>query len=237
MAPSVEINSGLSRTGSDPVRIAAPAAWAAILLSVAALMLLAALHVLSPEFAPSWRMISEYALARFAWVLSLMFLAFGLGPMALAVALHSQNLTRAGRVGLVFLVLSGLGGILASMYDIRHDVGHGIAGLLGVHGFPVAALLLSVAFGRNEMWSRARTGLLWLANLTWIAVVLLVGSLVLMTRQMAAANGGHLPQHAPKVLPPGVFALAGWADRLIVVSNCAWLIWAASQALALRRNH
>jgi hypothetical protein len=236
MTTSTQSNPHRLSAASDPSRIVAPAAWTAIGLSLAAIAMLASLHVLSPEFAPSWRMISEYALGRYGWVLSLMFLAFGAGPWALAAAIRSQVLTRAGRVGLVFLVISGFGGAMASVFDIRHELGHGIAGLLGVLGFPIAALLLSASLRRNETWRDVARGLVWLANLTWVAVVLLVGTLVLMTMQMSGANGGHLPQHAPKVLPPGVFALAGWADRLIVVSNCAWVLWAAFQALALRRN-
>jgi len=36
-----------------------PAAWLALIATSAALVLLAALHVVSPEFAPSWRMVSE----------------------------------------------------------------------------------------------------------------------------------------------------------------------------------
>src|SRR5256884_6619692 len=48
--------------------------------------------------------------------------------------------------------------------------------------------------------------------------VLLVATLVLMTMQLAKASGGHLPEHAPKSLPPGVLGLDGWANRLIVAS-------------------
>jgi hypothetical protein len=62
---------------SDTDKIAAPAAWAALALTAATLRLLASLHVLSPEFDPSWRVISEYALGRYGWLLSLMFLAWG----------------------------------------------------------------------------------------------------------------------------------------------------------------
>jgi hypothetical protein len=76
-----------------------------------------------------------------------------------------------------------------------------IAGLLGVIGFPVAALLLSVALGSNENWRTVRRALLWIANLNWISVVLLVVTLTVMTIQMTRINGGHLPQHAPKSLP------------------------------------
>ena len=45
----------------------------AIGTSVAVLVLLAILHILSPEFNPAWRMVSEYANGKYAWVLSLLF--------------------------------------------------------------------------------------------------------------------------------------------------------------------
>jgi hypothetical protein len=51
--------------------ISAPAAWLAIAASAATLLLLASLHFLSPEFDPSWRMVSEYAFGHFGPVLSL----------------------------------------------------------------------------------------------------------------------------------------------------------------------
>jgi biotin transporter BioY len=123
------------------------------------------------------------------------------------------------------------------VFDVTHEVGHGIAGLLGVIGFPIAALLLSVALGRNKNWRTARRPLLWLANLRWISVVLLMLTLAIMTMQMIRINGGHLPQHAPRSLPPGVLALDGWADRLIVLSNCAWVLVAAWHATQFRGKH
>src|SRR5437016_1773358 len=74
------------------------------------------------------------------------------------------------------------------------------------------------------------------ANLSWISVVLLVATLVLMTMQLAKASGGHLPEHAPKSLPPGVLGLDGWANRLIVASYCLWVFVVAWQAIKLRRK-
>jgi hypothetical protein len=217
-------------------KVAEFAARLAIAFSVIAILLLAALHILSPEFAPSWRMISEYAFGRYGWVLSLMFLFMGAGPWALSIALWSQAPTRTGKVGLWFLLVSGLGGAMASYFDIHHEIGHGIAGLLGVLGFPVAALLISISLGRNESWRNANRGLFWLAHLSWISIVLLAITLAIMTVQVSHAYGGHLPQHAPKSLPPGVLALDGWADRLIVLSNCAWVLLAGWQSLRHRRE-
>ena len=182
-------------------------------------------------------MISEYAFGRYAWVLSLMFLTWGIGSWALAIALQSQVLTRAGKVGLGFLVIAGIGEAMASVFDIRHEIGHSVAGFLGVLSFPVASMLLSVALGRTEIWRPAKRALLWVANLSWISVVLLVASLAIMTVQMLRVTGGHLPQHAPKALPPGVFGLAGWADRFIVLSYCAWIILAGCIAIRLRQQN
>ena len=209
--------------------------WFAIVATGAALLLLATLHVLSPEFSPSWRVISEYALGHYPWILSMMFLCWGIGSWALVVALWSQVHTRARKTGLWLLILAGIGEAMASVFDIRHEIGHGIAGLLGVVGFPIAALLLSSALGRNEPWRRVRKPLLWIANLSWVSVVLLIAALATMTMQMTRINGGHLPQHAPKSLPPGVLAVDGWADRMIVLTNCAWVLFAAWHAI--RVNH
>ena len=100
-------------------------------------------------------------------------------------------------------------------------------------GFPIAAVLLSVSLGRLHAWRGAKKPLLWLANLSWISVVLLVATLVLLTVQFAQANGGQLPQHAPTQLPAGVLGLDGWADRLFVLSNCLWVLVAAWQAMKL----
>ncbi len=78
--------------------------------------------------------------------------------------------------------------------------------------------------------------MLWLANLSWGSVVLLVATLAIITMQMIAITGGHLPQHAPKELPLGVLALDGWADRLIVLANCAWVLFVAYQKIAQSRK-
>ena len=221
---------------SDPAKIVAPAAWLAMILTVATILLLASLHLLSPEFDPSWRMVSEYASGHYDWVLSLMFLCWGMSSWALAVGIWSQVQTKSGKVGLWFLVVAGIGEAMASVFDVTHATGHGIAGLLGVGGFPVAALLLSVSLGRTEAWSSAKKALLWIANLSWISVLLLAATLVLMTMQVAKANGGRLPRHAPKSLPPGVLGLDGWANRLIVASYCLWVFVVAWQAIKLRRK-
>ena len=47
------------------------------------LLTLATLHLLSPEFNPTWRMVSEYALGQYRWLLNVMFVAMAVSSLAL----------------------------------------------------------------------------------------------------------------------------------------------------------
>src|SRR4030095_3870288 len=118
-------------TAKPMTAISLPTARLAIATSVAVLLLLAILHILSPEFDPSWRMVSEYANGQYGWVLSLMFVAWAVSSWILAFMLWSQINTTAGKVGLVFLILAGVGEAMASVFDINHSL-HGLAGLIGI---------------------------------------------------------------------------------------------------------
>lgn len=80
----------------------------AIAAAAATLLLLAGLHVLSPELDPSWRMVSEYANGRYGWVLSLMFVSWALSSWALAFAMWSHVKTAAGKADCFFLPLQVL---------------------------------------------------------------------------------------------------------------------------------
>ena len=51
------------------------------------LVLLALLHFLKPELDPSWRMISEYEIGEYGWVMTLAFLALSVSYAALFAAL------------------------------------------------------------------------------------------------------------------------------------------------------
>jgi hypothetical protein len=61
---------------TDISKISIPAAYLSIVASVAALIFLTGLHLLSPEFDRSWRAVSEYANGQYGWVLSLMFICW-----------------------------------------------------------------------------------------------------------------------------------------------------------------
>jgi hypothetical protein len=206
-------------SANDTTTISAPAARVAMAAAALVLLLLASLHVLSPEFDPSWRVVSEYANGRYGWVLSLMFAFWALSSWALAVAVWSQLNGAGAKIGLGFLIAAGVGEAMASVFDINHPL-HELAGMLGVLGLPVAAMLISARLGRTPEWAPAKKLLLWTANLTWLCLVMMVVALaILMTRRVRASH-----------------TLIGWTNRLVVVVNCLWVMAVAGVALQLRRR-
>lgn len=169
------------------------AARLAIGAAAAVLIILASLHALSPEFDPSWRVVSEYANGRYGWVLSLMFASWAVSSWALAAAVRPQlDRTIGGKIALGLLIAAGVGQAMAAVFDINHPL-HGLAGMIGVLSLPVAAMLISARWVRNSLWA---------ANLTWISLVLLVVALIGMTRW-------HSRIH-----------LVGWANRLMAMVDC-----------------
>jgi hypothetical protein len=202
-------------------RIAARLSFNAAALS---LVLLAALHVMSPEFDPSWRMVSEYALGDYSWVLALMFLFMAVGSGALFFAIMSHIRTIGGKIGLAFLLAAAVGLAMAAMFDWKHNL-HGLASIIGVPSLPITAMLISVSLIRNQAWLPARRLLLWTANLTWMSLVLMLATLFIGLSQ----NGG---QFGPNVL-------VGWPNRFLMLAYGGWLMvaaWHAGQTSTIRSN-
>ncbi len=219
----------------DPRKISVPAAAIAMAATVAALTLLAALHVLSPEFSPAWRMVSEYANGRYPSMLAAMFMAYGLSSLALAVAIRSQLKTPIGRVGLVALIVSSAGQFGGAAFDLNQAAPHELAGVLAVGALPIAAVLISRVLTREPQWSRARRQVRWSAHLTWISVVLFLASFPLMMVTFVVVTGG-LPEAPPRGLPHGVIALVGWTGRLSILSAWAWVSLTAWHAIRVERS-
>lgn len=205
----------------------------AIATSVVVLLLLAGLHGLSPEFDPAWRMVSEYANGKYAGVLSLMFAFWGISSWALAYTLWPYVQTTAGKIGLFFLVASGIGEAMAAIFDINHKL-HSLSAMIGIPSLSIAAMLISLTLVRVEPWSIARNSLLWTANLTWVSVLLMAVAFGVMITTFTQ-SGVDMPTNAEAVmaLPEGVIGLVGWANRFLIVVYCAWVMTVAWLAIKL----
>ena len=100
-------------------------------------------------------MVSEYANGGYGWVLSLMFASWAVSSWALAFAIWPQVGTRAGKIGLFFLIAAGIGEAMASVFDINHPL-HGLAGMMGIGSLPIAAMLISVSIRSIQAWAAAK---------------------------------------------------------------------------------
>ena len=183
-----------------------------------ALVLLAALHLLSPELDPSWRMVSEYALGNFGWVLALVFLSMALSCVALFLAIRSQIRTVGGKIGLALLLAAAVGLVMAALFDVQHSL-HGLAALIGIPSLAIAALLVSLSLVRNPAWWSMRRSLIWLGNLPWLSLMLMFATLLIGL----ARNGGEFGPAVP----------IGWPNRLLMLAYGSWLMVVAWRATRL----
>lgn len=209
------------------------AARFSILVSLFTLLLLVTLHILSPEFDPAWRMVSEYANGNYALVLSLFFALWGISTWALAYAIWSQVKTKAGRIGLYFLIAAGVGEVMASVFDINHSL-HSLASLIGIPSLAIAAMLISKSLVKDEAWANAKKSLLWTANLTWISILLMAISFVILMVTFTQ-SGAEMPTDSTTVtvLPAGVIGLVGWANRFLIIVYNVWVIFVAKHSLKI----
>lgn len=195
-----------------------PAAHLALILTAAFPILVTALHLLEPDLDPSWRLISEYALGPFGWVMALAFLCLAGGCLALVMATRSSTPTIAGHVGQTLLVIVGLGLTMAAIFTTDPITTttatpsgnlHNAAAALVILGFPVAASLISRALKRQPAWASARRRLSWLTLLTWGGLIAFLGSAV-----VTMASAGTL----------GPDALVGWPNRFMMITYALWLL-------------
>src|SRR5260370_447919 len=191
------------------------------------LVLLLALHIIEPEFAPSWRLVSEYATGNYGWVMMLAFLCMSIACGTLFLALRSEIVTRGGKIGLGFLVAAAVGLALAAFSPIDpitappgagtvHGMLHGLATIIGLPSLPIAALLISRSLLRNPGWKPAKRGLRITAHPTWVSLAVMVALL--------AFQLPHAGRFAPTVW-------VGWTNRLVMVASSGWLLSAAWYAL------
>lgn len=202
----------------------------AIATSVIAIAILLMLHVLSPELDPSWHMISEYAYGKFGYVLALFFLCWGISSWSTAIALFPLMKNIWSRIGIFLLIISGLGAVMGALFDIRHSL-HGAAFGLGVPTLPIAALMISIYLARTYNIDRIK--LLVSANLTWISIILMAGSLMLFVAALKSVGAFHPEAGVLTSLPAGVSSGVGYANRLLVLVYIAWLIVVSSAAIKI----
>lgn len=211
---------------SDDITVADPAVYrkSAALVSIVAIAafpaLILLLHILEPQFAPSWRMLSEYALGQYGWLMNLAFRSLGVGTMVLIAVIWPYSNTFAGRIGLFFLMVFAVAVFSASFFitdPITHTgatthIGaiHNACGFTAIPIFPIAATLTGIGLARNKRWFAAKRWLPYLTVIVWASLAIFIWAVV---------SSGIGPQ-----------SWMGWANRLNMAIYCAWLLTIAQFA-------
>jgi hypothetical protein len=210
-----------------PVHSISEAAIRIILTSATLfILLLATLLVIQPEIDPAWRFVSEHAIGRHGWLMSIAFLSMAASGVATALTLWSQ-VRVGGRIGIGFLMIGALGLTLAGIFttdpittplDAQSTSSqlHGLGAVLG-DGVAIGATIITLSLIRNKAWRAARAWLIGILAIVWIVYAWLIMSMP------ADGNFG-----------PGV--AIGWPSRMLMVSYCLWFIVTAWQALQLSRQ-
>jgi hypothetical protein len=199
----------------------APSAYVAIVAIAASCAALLLLHLVSPGFAPSWRMVSEYANGQHKWLLTMVFAGWALSSFALIGALWPLRETTLGKIGLILLLLGGVGQTMGALFDINHKL-HGPAAMIGIPSLCIAAVVITLALARRSDISAPP---LWSAHLPWVTFALMIGAFLLFISSLKAAGVDISGQSGPlKELPTGVSGYVGWANRLLFAASYLWAV-------------
>jgi hypothetical protein len=195
------------------------------------LVLLAVLHILKPEYDPSWRMISEYEIGRFGWAMQLAFFSLAIASLSAIVAVWSEVKSIIGYIGLIFLLIAATGMTIGGIYpsdsittapDALSASGrmHILGATLGIPSIPLAATLISWALTRRSLaWAAVRRWPWLMVGLVWLSF----GTLVFLAFVVAKGTLG------PDVL-------IGWPNRLFMIGYSLWLIVVAWHRIQLSRD-
>ena len=201
-----------------------------VIFSTTFISILFLLHFLKPELDPSWRMISEYEIGRYGWLMRLAFFCWGSSVLSLLVALRGSLRTMGGKVGYVWLVLIGIAlfgaGIFATnaITDTTPSTAnslHTLCGAFVILTFPIASSLVVGSLRRNEEWNTARSHLFWVQTLVWLSMFMYFGAIIVSN----AIN--------PSAGRVGPEVYIGWPNRFMVVIYNVWLITVATKVKKL----
>ena len=206
-------------------------AYTSITFASIFLFILLLLHFLKRELDPSWRMISEYEIGRFGWMMRLAFFSWGASVLALLITIWPYLQPISGSISrwwFIFIVIALFGAGIFKTDPITDDTRslvntiHKLCGMIVILTFPIAATLAVRSLLYNPLWSAYQGLLIFGIILAWIGLVAYFTTIIIsrIKDPQAGAVGG-----------PHVYM--GWPNRFNVVTYILWIIITAAIALRL----
>jgi hypothetical protein len=179
-------------------------------------LLLVLLHFLKPENDPSWRMISEYEIGRYGWLMRLAFFCWSIGFVSLAVALWQRaSVLAEGLLAIVAISLVGAGIFAADPITMHRDSQtragklHSLFGVLAVLGIPITATVVDWSLSGIPLAAPIQSYLPWMSLMVWLGLVAMMSAFAFF---------------GAKKIPLGPQAHIGWPNRFMVLTYVAWLV-------------
>lgn len=204
-----------------------------IALGIISILCLLTLHFVSNEFKPSFRMVSEYALGKHKWLLTLFFICWGLCSISSGFMMWNVVTTGWAKFGVVLLFVTGIGAIMGGLFDVQHKL-HGLAFGIGIPFLPIGALLISYHLIKKVEWQENSFSLLLSSHSIWISLVFMAVSMFLLFSSLKSAGIAYGPDSPPFTeLPKNVIGINGWANRLLVLCYIFYPVFTAKLLLTI----
>lgn len=192
------------------------------------LIILTLLHILKPENDPSWRLISEYALGNYGWLMSIDFILWAVATTSIFVALRPHVSGTAGRIGRWLLLLVACGMLIAFIFTTDPGYArdlttsgrlHSLGGSLMIFLTPPLLILLTSSISHKHEWQSVRL-------LLWGLTVIVAASFIVFISILVSAG--------TSVLNPNM--LVGWPNRILVIGYSLWVVTISLHMLRLNQR-
>ena len=199
-----------------------------IVFAATFLAILILLHFLKPELDPSWRMISEYEIGRFGWMMRLAFFCWGASVVALLITIWPSLQSASGTISRWWLVVIASAQIGAGIFKTNPitdttpntaNTIHVLCGTIVILTFPIAATIAVLSLLRDSLWLATQGQLIFGAVLTWLGMASFFASIIISRRLDPSAG-----RVGPKIY-------LGWPNRMLVVTYALWIIIVAENAI------
>ncbi len=191
------------------------------------LVVLAALHLIKSDLSPTWRMVSEYEIGRYGWLMQGAFLMLAVSTVGACIILRPVTSNRAGRIGRSALLMTAGGLALAGFATAdpitsttaqltTHGNLHGLGAMLGIPGLAVASIALARSVRNDATYTRP------VRHATYFvvaAIAVFIVSMVIMFHGAPATPDVQI----------------GIQNRVLVMSHAAFLLVVANRARHARR--
>jgi hypothetical protein len=180
--------------------------------SASFILILVLLHFLKPEFDPSWRMISEYEIGKYGWLMRLAFVMLSLSCFSL-IFIFAQHVSI---VGIILLLVNALALIGAAIYitdpittprDLMSQGSklHTLFGALFIFGFPISATIITSTMDGTFLTLNQPYSLI----LVWIGFIGFLVSTIIY----AGKKGDRGPD-----------VKIGWPNRFMMLTYVIWIV-------------